>query len=323
MSSLEYLVKGILKIAKKLKRKQAVSQEREVTVKDQIMRTQPGSQREQGKKLTCVFAHYDKNNRAADYVLHYLRELNRLGFDTYFVTTSGPLLNEGEVAPLCKSLTYRKNVTIDWGSWKTGVSLADLAQSELLLLVNDSVYGPVFPLEEVLEKMKAGAYDVWGITDSWEHQYHLQSYFLGFSKNALQSEYFKNFWNGFRFATDKNWIIQNYEIGFVQGAIRAGLKVGSYVEYRSLKKGTVEPEKPTLLLGTERTNTLPLNPTLYFWKPLIEEYRCPFIKGELLKRNPLHSNELVAWEDVVRKHTDYNPNLIIEHLKYNSINTSV
>ena len=44
--------------------------------------------------------------------------------------------------------------------------------------------------------------DFWGITDSSEINYHLQSYFLVFKKNVIQSNTFKIFWDGVKILND-------------------------------------------------------------------------------------------------------------------------
>ena len=52
------------------------------------------------------------------------------------------------------------------------------------MLANDSVYGPLFDLKEILARCDASA-DIWGMTDNRAGGYHLQSYFLLFRGRAL------------------------------------------------------------------------------------------------------------------------------------------
>jgi hypothetical protein len=43
-----------------------------------------------------------------------------------------------------------------------------------------------------------------------------------------------------------------------------------------------------------------LNPTLYFWAPLISNWRAPFIKRDLVMFNPIKTPELLLVREVVK-----------------------
>ena len=56
------------------------------------------------------------------------------------------------------------------------------ADTECLVIANDSVYGPFGPLGPLLSRMDFGAADAWGMTETWQIRYHLQSYFVAFGR---------------------------------------------------------------------------------------------------------------------------------------------
>src|SRR6516162_1476680 len=100
------------------------------------------------------------------------------------------------ISPLCGAILQRANVGMDFGAYKDGIgTLPRLDRLEALLLANDSVYGPFYDLGDVIGRMNLAEAEVWGITDSWERRFHLQSYFLLFGRRALNHEAFRQFWN--------------------------------------------------------------------------------------------------------------------------------
>ncbi len=262
----------------------------------------------------CVFSHFDRDGKVDDYVIHYVAQLGRLGFGVIFVSTAGDLDDEGlsRLQPLCRKIVVRDNVGYDFGSWKTGLELAgDLDGVETLVLANDSVYGPVHDLAPVFATMRERGLDVWGITDSWQLRYHLQSYFMVFGKAALQSPAFRNFWKNLPAFCFKRVLIWHCEVGLSQGLMKAGLALGALCEY-----GQMRSEHRARVLETEdRSFTAgPLNSSHSLWKLLLSDYDCPFLKVGLLRDNPENQTDLHQWQQVLAETSDYDPGLIRRHL---------
>src|SRR5438045_8800342 len=85
-----------------------------------------------------------------------------------------------------------------------------------VLMANDSVFGPLYDLGPIISTMNK-RFDIWGMTDSYEINYHLQSYFLYFNEPAIKSETWLDFWQRMDFTGLSNWdIIVKYEIGLSQ-----------------------------------------------------------------------------------------------------------
>jgi hypothetical protein len=59
----------------------------------------------------------------------------------------------------------------------------------------------------------------------------------------------------------------------------------------------------------------PVNTTHFFWDYLIGELGCPFLKRELLAANPMHVPFLNQWRKVIENTTDYDTDLIAQHLE--------
>lgn len=279
-------------------------------------------------KNVCVFSHYDTNNNVATYVLQYLKTLKSCACDIVFVSTSDKLCNSqiDKLLEHCEVVIIRHNIGYDFGSYKCGIDyVGDFKNYNKLILANDSVYGPLYDLEPLIAFGEKNDLDVWGATDSYEISYHIQSYFLVYNNTVITSHSFKKFWNNVAYLSDdapdfKMKIIENYEIGGSSHFIAHGFKLGAlcnnnvttqYVTNNffspSLAKSGSHPH-----LNKNINNTA--NPTHFYWDIIIEKFRFPFIKRELLMINPLNIN-IEKWPALIQKTSSLHYSLIIEHLK--------
>jgi hypothetical protein len=241
-----------------------------------------------------------------------IAELRAAGFLIVAVDTS-PLLPETEID--CDLLVHRKNVGWDFASWMSTLATFPWLMNEasLLLLINDSNIGPLRPLSELFERGRNLDVDAWGITDSYDIRYHIQSYFLHFNSSALRSGHLGDFVDSFSFPSVKAKIIGSGEIGLSQFLIERGLRLGVLFPYSKLAQSFIDsfevrldrvlqsPEnefqaRHGLLGDNDELNFLfdtidrlrtsaPVNPTHYFWDILLAE-GSPFIKRDLLSKNP-------------------------------------
>jgi lipopolysaccharide biosynthesis protein len=261
-----------------------------------------------GSTRAAVFVHYDPAGRVHDYVLHYLRALSEAGC-AVVVVSNAPQLDAAAVQrllPLSALVLHRRNVGYDFGAYKDGLAaLGDLTRFELVVLANDSVYGPLFDLAPLLARCDRRA-DIWGITDSPARRYHLQSYFLALGPRALASPDLAAFWRSVGPVQSREWVIRNYELGLTQEARRAGLRCAALYEYARLAAAAS---------GTVAKPKRPLNPMLAFWDDLITRGHCPFIKRELLMYNPLRLPHVGNWKEVIRRVSPYDIDLIERHLR--------
>ena len=260
--------------------------------------SEPLTQSLRGARV-CLFAHYDRDRLIDDYVVYHLAALARAGVINILITTA-PILAAGQldkVSAVCAAVLQRDNLGLDFGSWRTALLVyPEIWSCETLLLANDSVYGPLRPLEQVLAQMAAPGGDFWGISESLQLRSHYQSYFLGFPAKGLQKEPLQKFLRGLRLLTDKEQIIQRYEVS-MKGRLSA----------QGLKGAALIPARP----GQTDTE----NPTLHRWKELLAA-GSPYLKVQLLRENP-HQQPIADWPEFVRAygHDPALPDLIERHLR--------
>lgn len=253
-------------------------------------------------RRVAVFVHFDPDGHVDDWLVHYLRELRRGGFAVIFVSNAPSLSEEAvsKLRPCCGLVLLRHNLGYDFGAYRDGIQLVpDIGALDSLLLANDSVYGPFHPLRETLDRMSPEVAPVWGLTDSMEGRFHLQSYFLLFHRAALRHEAFGRFWAAHRNVQSRYWSIVRNEFGLTRALMNAGLQCRARYPSRQLTAAT-----PTGGPDFAR------NPMHELWEVLIGELGCPFIKRDLLRAWPATDPKSQRWRTLVESVSDYDTSMI-------------
>ena len=238
----------------------------------------PGGAVRLGARIALV-CHHDPLGRLRDDLLHYLRALRDAEFSVVLVSNSGALHPECMAAArtLCAAVLVRRNLGLDFCAWRDAMEHLALprADTRQVLLANDSVYGPLRPLVPLFARI-GDAPGLWGMTDSRERGFHLQSYFLLAQTDVLHSVAWRDFWRSVRPLPSKWLVVGRYEIGLTQRLLRAGF------------------DCKALFSGMEPGSGTGANPTLRRWHDLLDA-GLPFIKRELLRDNPYAAADLAAW----------------------------
>lgn len=253
----------------------------------------------------AIFVHYDPNRRVRPHVLAYLEALRLAGFTIAFASNSDHIIEADaeRLRTLCAAIVMRRNVGYDFGAMRDAIISLGLPNENTsrLLIANDSVYGPLRPLHEMLSRVDFEQADFWGATDSWQQRYHLQSFFLIFGKKAIHSPVWRKFWNQVRNVDDKSYVIAKYEVGLTQRLLTGGLSCQALYPYNILVRDVdeslvaIEDSKTDPMANARRIQSMrirhaaaenrPLNPAADLWRQLLIA-GFPFIKRELLRSNP-------------------------------------
>ena len=275
-----------------------------------------------------VFVHYDKDNLIDDYVYFYLKELKKISNYIVFVTVVKLDTDDiNKLNTICNDVILRENVGYDFMSYKIGLESFDYQTFDEVIICNDSVYGPLYSLENIFNKMNKKRCDFWSMTSGKEISYHLQSYFVVFKKQILHSKAFQSFWDNVRILDNKRDIIEKYEIGLTKHLTSYGFYPLVYADYKpkllnvlkaKLKRITLYKviEKLYILLRGQYQlqNSLAINVTHQYWKELLIYKQNPFIKIELLRDNPVEV-KIDDYQDVIKSISNYDVRLIDNHLK--------
>ena len=259
-------------------------------------------------KLICLFAHYNARGEIAQYVLTYLDHLANIGFDIFFISNSA--VNKESRSLMEKKYSNckifeRENSGGDFGAWQWAIQNNLIPPgTENLLLTNDSVFGPLFDLQPIFDQMQNGDSDFWGLTDSFHHSWHIQSYFICFSKKVFFSEAFQSVFRQSFSSKNKLQIIRRGEILLTQNLVKAGFKAKVFIPYKKL--------------DDEADSNFTYNPTHFFWNTLITEYRFPFIKREFILQNPEGLQSLDKLFFITRDESNYDTENIKSYIVENN-----
>jgi hypothetical protein len=273
-----------------------------------ILRMEPGLRPQAGARRVALYAHYCASGRVSGMVIQQLRAYAAAGFAVVFATAA-PAIAESdwaEVADVAALLVHRRNRGLDFGAW------ADLAgtlgerwpEMDELLLVNDSVLGPIRPLEPVFAGLRGGGEGLFGLTDSWQGGGHLQSYFLLGRGRAVVSEMLA-FMRAAPISASKWLMVQRCEMGLSRHMQRKGFRVAALFGYARLLAAIDADAAEGLahlaggLGGMRALPKRPLNPVHHLWRPLVSLLGFPFVKTELVRRNPGRLPQVGSWTGLV------------------------
>ncbi len=232
----------------------------------------------------AILCHWDPTGAVRPDTVRYVRELAQAGFSVVVVSNGRPIRPDiaARLTEVSVFLT-RRNIGIDFCAWRMAMRALSLPRRETkrILLVNDSVYGPLKPLAPLLARMPPGAAELWGLTDSRERGSHLQSYFLLANEVAIRSAVWKSFWYWTVPLPSRRWMVGRYEIGLSARMRRAGFRIQALFPYE-----TIVPDGSIA------------NPTLGGWRALYDA-GFPFVKRALLRDNPTGVVGLDAWRTLL------------------------
>ena len=306
----------------------------------QIVRVWPEGEVKLGARV-ALFMHFDRRGGVRPQLFDYIRELKENGRDVVFVSNAGKIRPEpmARLQELCRCVIVRRNVGYDFGAWRDALDFLNLprAETEEIIFANDSVFGPLLPLGDTLRRLDYGKADIWGLTESWQVRYHLQSFFLAFGPKAIRAEAFGTFWRAVRPVPVKAYVVKEYEIGITQAMVRGGLSCAALWEYEALLKlvsrdameklfvadeselGKADPVLKKRKLQVLRirdgvARRVALNPTSDLWRQLLLA-GFPFIKRELLRDNPTMVEDVGDWVEMVREELGADPGPILLDLR--------
>jgi lipopolysaccharide biosynthesis protein len=261
------------------------------------------------RRTLILFAHFDAQGIVDPYVAYYLNALDRLGATVIFVSAS-PILSAESVAtilPFCAGIYTRRTLSFDFGSWHLAWCILrqrgwSLDQFDRFVIANDSVFGPLFPLEEMWGSFHGA--DMYGAIENTQMFSHLQSFFLAWDLNSRTRPFLNDLWDEFQYAIHKAALIWRYEVGLSRRARKAGLSVKPFVSAAAFRTSGGHPSQWWGSIRSGRNNG-----TLYFWDGLIEDFRFPFLKATVVRDKRLHGS-MTHLRDIIEEHTPYPYRLI-------------
>lgn len=258
-----------------------------------------------------IFVFYDQFGIVDKYVevllSGILSELNKL-----YIIINGNITNESEqcLRKYSDNIFFRENVGYDGGAYKDAF-LEFLTDEnweiwDEVVLFNDTFYGPIFPWKNVFDRMNAEKIDFWGLTrhpgarrrltSGIELPSHIQGYFLVCRKSLVMSEAFWMFWRLLEYPKSYREAVENFEIKFSTYFQEKGFVNETYMEVGDNRVEVEYGKDP------------------YYHKAydLLTNLHFPVVKRKVFSL--VNFKEVQKILDYITKETDYDKNLIYNHL---------
>jgi len=218
-------------------------------------------------KSIAIIAHFSNKNAVSESLTRYLVSLLDCNYSVVLASACESS-DELVLDPKIKSkitILRKPNLGYDFGSWAIALDrYPEIFSAERLLLTNDSLIGPLDDISKIISALENSDFDITGVTDNSELQYHIQSYLMLLKPTAIKNLNVQNLLKSIVHLELKNEVILKYELGLTRVAQLSGLFVGSLFSWNLL----VQPGK---------------NPSLVGWKRLIE-LGFPFLKREAVRK---------------------------------------
>lgn len=198
-------------------------------------------------KRIAMYVIYDKDGILDNYRKYYLKEL-RKEVDTIVGVVSGTLTPQSrrELEELTDDFFVRENVGLLAGSWFDGIAHIGwdvLDEYDELLMLNDSFFGPFYPLSEMMNAAEESDADFYGCMKNFEEPEYREMagrklkhgffrgsicYFYIIKSRLLHSHEFKKYWSKMP-EVKEDWDTYFFaEISFYDYVKDAGFKIDAY-----------------------------------------------------------------------------------------------
>ncbi|MFT8346845.1 rhamnan synthesis F family protein [Gluconobacter oxydans] len=253
----------------------------------------------------CLFAYYSTEAGLPPHTRHLLSQIATCGF-TIHIAASGLSETEAQslhddlasgAPPVSATVHARPNTGLDFGAWQFLLSRGCDRDADEILFANDSVFGPLLPLNPIVERMRAQNLQIWGMVRSEAVVPHLQSWFLCMTREALDHPAIQRIFNQPFSDMSKDEIVLHGELGLGLAIKAAGLSCGAaWSNPRGLAR------------------LLALNPMHTDWRAVLRSGHAPFIKTELLRDNPSGIASTHLWRQEIPDPAFFNPDWIARYL---------
>lgn len=251
----------------------------------------------------ALYLHWSPSGRISAMVRRQVAIWHDCGFDVVFISNANPPPQDWDAVGAHTVLRIRRrNTGRDFGAWRdaAAVALQRLPRPAELLLANDSVLGPFLPLQPLVAAWRAGGDGLFGMTESRGGGVHLQSYAL-LARGERPVASMLDHLVGLRDSRSKWRMVQQGEIGLTRRMLRDGHRCAAIFGYDAAC-AMVDAEALATLgprFAAAQPWRYPLNPTHHLWRVLIERMGFPYLKTELVRRNPGDLPGVAAWARLV------------------------
>ena len=269
-------------------------------------------------KRVIIFLFYDKDGIVDNYIPTLFDGLQGF-YDKLCFVANGKLQEEGrkKVEKYVTDFIVRENKGFDVWGYKEGLEFygwEELENYDEIILMNYTIFGPIYPFSEMFEKMNKKDLDFWGITKHHEVDFdvfetckygyipeHIQSSFLVIRNSLLKTKDYQDMWENMPMINSYAESVGLYEAIFTKEFNEKGYKSDVYIDTTDLEGYT---RYPLMMMSDE----------------LIINRRCPIIKLKSFSQryydilNDTIGKCTLSSYEFIKEKTEYDENLIWENI---------
>ncbi len=269
---------------------------------------------DKNSKRLLIYFFYDEDGIIDGYVYYQLNALKKYVNQILFVSNSKiKELDKSKLNQYVDNILERENIGFDVWAYKEGMEYygwQELEKYDEIILMNYTMFGPIYSLDDMFNTMDSRDLDFWGITkhhkvefDCWgtcELGYipeHIQSSFIAVRKNMLSSKQFQKYWDNICEIKSYAESIGKHEAVFTKFFTEEGFVSDIYINTDDLEGYT---RYPLMIMADE----------------LVINRRCPFVKQKMFSQNyyDIFTDSLgyasIDTLEYIKNHTDYDTNLM-------------
>jgi len=195
----------------------------------------------------CLFVTHAPEPHIKPHVLWHIAAMQQAGIGVVLIINTDWRAEQFQWPPgLADSLSalwVRQNMGFDFAAWAHFYrQFPGLANTKRLLLVNDSMVGPLDATryDELLKRLRSSPADVLGLTEQAVPRWHLQSYFLALGPRALAHPGVNSYLNSVQCLPTKETVIDVYETRLSKYLLDQGLTLEALfpAAHQDVRSGT-------------------------------------------------------------------------------------
>lgn len=300
-------------------------------------------------RMFALFVTYTDMPYVAEYVYRHLDFLNASGFNVVVVSNSKKI-NEASLRELKQrsiAILERPNIGYDFGAYRDGILwlMQNVGSLNRILVLNDSVFGPINFKTNFINKALALNADIVGLIESMEARYHFQSFWMLFNYSLVSSKKFLDYWKSVAYYQDKATVVERLETRLLSTFLQADFKAEALFPVDVVTKQAISnflreidllsrangersdvadiPANGQEVRAAERlrlvprgtpirarmdylrqivgilNHGVPMNPSVFMWKTLLQDFEFPYIKREIFTKNPVSEPNILSAYEVV------------------------
>lgn len=172
-------------------------------------------------KRLFLIAGYSAQNKIDASLIFMLKNLSEFGDIVFIMDNDAPKTELEKISEYVIYSAAKRHGEYDFGSYKRAYTYAKnseiLKNYEFVYLINDSVYGPLYSMNQTFETMENFNTDAFGLIGNPHKDHpHIQSWFIGMRPSVFMANWFDKFMTSITRQTDKGAITYLYEQGFTK-----------------------------------------------------------------------------------------------------------